>query len=32
MIREYSDELARDFHDINAEWIARYRAEAAPLD
>jgi DNA-binding MarR family transcriptional regulator len=22
MIREYSDELARDFHDINAEWIA----------
>ncbi|MGY4397434.1 DNA-binding MarR family transcriptional regulator [Sphingomonas sp. UYAg733] len=22
MIREYSDKLARDFHDINAEWIA----------
>ena len=29
VIREFSDELARHFHDINAEWInAMFRLEA----
>ncbi|QNA85035.1 GNAT family N-acetyltransferase [Sphingomonas sp. So64.6b] len=33
MIREYSDELARDFHDINAEWIASmFRIEQTDRD
>ncbi|QNQ10082.1 bifunctional helix-turn-helix transcriptional regulator/GNAT family N-acetyltransferase [Sphingomonas alpina] len=32
-IREFSDELARDFHDINAEWIASmFRIEQTDRD
>ncbi|GGX78697.1 GNAT family N-acetyltransferase [Massilia dura] len=32
-IREYSDELAADFHDINAEWITdMFRLEATDVD
>ena len=32
-IREYSDELAADFHDINAEWIAAmFKLEPTDID
>ena len=31
--REFSDDLAQDFHDINAEWItAMYRLEDTDRD